>query len=424
MADEESATRVLRAMLLNRRTTGRVTADADGELRAALRAVDPDRHARLVGAEQSNSSVVLGDVIFKLFRRVDRGVNPDAEVGRHLARQGFPHIAPVLGTVDWRRTRNEVDTIGIAFGYVANQGDAWQSTLDHLSRFYETVLTEPMPPFEPKPELDLAGLDEPAGGSELVGGTCERMTLLGTRTGELHAALARSTVETFEPEPFSKLYQRSLYQGFRASLRSTLAMLQRRRTQLREELRATARIVTDGAEQLEAVIAPLRGGHLDATRIRTHGDYHLGQVLVTQTDFVVIDFEGEPARPTSERRIKRSPLVDIAGMLRSFDYAARVGLRDRVERGLLTSTSDPIANRWAEWWRAEMVAAFLRGYLAVPETRSLLPSEDDDLRLLLGAYVLDKALYELRYELANRPSWVGIPLDALRRQVQQDRRRR
>ena len=307
--------------------------------------------------------------------------------------------------------------------FVPNQGDAWQLTLDHLGRFYDTVLTEPMPPFEPQPELDLTTPGD-AGGSELVGGMSEWATLLGARTGELHAALARSAVEAFEPEPFSKLYQRSLYQGFRAGLRSTLAMLNRRRNQLREDVRAAARTVTEGAEQLEAVIAPLRGGNLDAIRIRTHGDYHLGQVLVTQSDFVIIDFEGEPARPTSERRIKRSPLVDIAGMLRSFDYAARVGLQERTERGLLSSPSDPIANRWAGWWRAEMTVAFLRGYLAVPETRELLPSDSDDLRLLLQAYLLDKALYELRYELANRPAWAAIPLDALCRRVQGDGTRR
>ena len=346
-------------------------------------------------------------------------------MGRHLERQGFGQIAPVLGTVDWRRTRNEIDTIGIAFRFVPNQGDAWQLTLDHLGRFYDTVLTEPMPPFEPQPELDLTTPGDAGGGSELVGGMSEWATLLGARTGELHATLARSAVEAFEPEPFSKLYQRSLYQGFRAGLRSDARHAQPA-TQPAARGRAGRR--QDGRPRAPSSSRPSsrRCGAATSTRSASGptATTTSGRSWSRSRDFVIIDFEGEPARPTSERRIKRSPLVDIAGMLRSFDYAARVGLQERTERGLLSSPSDPIANRWAGWWRAEMTVAFLRGYLAVPETRELLPSDSDDLRLLLQAYLLDKALYELRYELANRPAWAAIPLDALCRRVQGEGTRR
>jgi maltose alpha-D-glucosyltransferase/alpha-amylase len=418
MADEESATRIVRS-LLRRRSAGRIVTERRAPLRAALRTADPERRVRLVGVEQSNTSVVLGDeVMVKLLRRIDRGTNPDVEIGRHLESRAFAHAAPVLGSAAWRRGRGEPDTIAIAYRFVPNEGDAWRHALDHLSRFYDTVLTEPMTPAEPAPDLDLSALDTPTDRRPAhIGSFLDDAVILGQRTGELHAALAGPDVDDFEPEPFTRLYQRSLYQAFRTSIRSTLAALRRSRSRLDEERQAVAARILDSHDRLEAAIAPLRDGSLDATRIRTHGDYHLGQVLVAASDFVVIDFEGEPARPTSERRIKRSPLADVAGMLRSFDYAAHVGLDERADRGLLASTADPTARAWAEWWRREVTRAFLAGYLGVPEARGLLPSDPADLRLLLDGYLLDKALYELRYELANRPAWVGIPLDALDRRV-------
>ena len=418
MADDESATRVVRS-LLRRRSAGRLASERRPPLRAVLRTPDPDRRVRLVGVEQSNTSVVLGDdVMVKLLRRIDRGTNPDLEIGRHLEAQGFGHAAAVLGSTAWRRGRGEPDTIAIAYRFVPNEGDAWRHSLDHLSRFYDTVLTEPMPPPEPAPDLDMGALASLADRRpEHIGSFLDDMAILGQRTGQLHAALAAPDVDGFEPEPFTRLYQRSLYQAFRTSLRSTLAAVRRTRSRLSEECQLPATRVLDGHDRLEAGIAPLRDGSLDATRIRTHGDYHLGQVLVAASDFVIIDFEGEPARPISERRIKRSPLADVAGMLRSFDYAAHVGLDERADRGLLASTLDPVARAWAEWWRREVTRAFLAGYLRVPEARELLPSDSGNLGLLLDGYLLDKALYELRYELANRPSWVGIPLDALDRRV-------
>jgi len=230
----------------------------------------------------------------------------------------------------------------------------------------------------------------------------------------MHLALAADRRdEAFRPEPFSTLYQRSLFQALRSHATRMLALLRRRARELPEDLQdAAARIL----QHEPAIIARLRavvGTKMDAVRIRCHGDYHLGQVLWTGRDFVIIDFEGEPARPVSERRIKRAPLRDVAGMLRSFDYAAKTGLRRRAEHNGLLEEPSPEFEGWARFWERWSASRFLRGYLETAAPGDLLPPDPEEVAVLLDLFLLQKALYELGYELNNRPEWVWIPMQGL-----------
>jgi maltose alpha-D-glucosyltransferase/alpha-amylase len=203
----------------------------------------------------------------------------------------------------------------------------------------------------------------------------------------------------------------------RTQLRSTLSMLRRQRNRLDERSSALAERALTGSDELLAAFERLRTSRIDAVRTRTHGDFHLGQVLFTGRDFVIIDFEGEPARAVGERRIKHSPLRDVAGMLRSLDYAARFALQTRRERGLLAEHQEAAAQAWAAWWPRAAGNAYLAGYLTTEGIGALLPRDPLATDLLLDALVLEKALYEVRYELDNRPSWAWLPVRVLTERI-------
>ena len=311
--------------------------------------------------------------------------------------------------------------MAIAYRFVPNEGDAWGHFLDLVGFFLnhwmgsESRETPPPAPHgipSPGSAAAAAHADLLIAGPDLV--------QLGRRTAELHLALAASDIDAFKPERFNGFSQRSLYQGLRTQVRSHAhdapapRVARWTRTHASRRRRCSATRV-----RLLASFESLKTGKLDAVRTRTHGDLHLGQVLYTGRDFVIIDFEGEPARPVSERRIKQSPLRDVAGMLRSFDYLARTALEIRRERGLMSEVDAPLNEAWAAWWTAAATHAFLAGYM---ETAGIgeRPAREisDTTARLLDAFILEKALYELRYELDNRPAWVWLPLSVLAEKVQ------
>jgi maltose alpha-D-glucosyltransferase/alpha-amylase len=229
----------------------------------------------------------------------------------------------------------------------------------------------------------------------------------------LHEALLSDDVEAFTPEPFTTLWQRSLYQAFRAQVAPTLQLLRRSIDRLPEEARENAIVLLDAESEILAIFQRVRDHRIDAMRSRVHGDYHLGQVLHAGRDFVIIDFEGEPSRSPTQRRIKRSPLSDVAGMVRSFQYAARAGFNAYEERGLVTAeTRDALHDR-GDLWNAWVTLRFLTGYFEAIASTGLVPASAEDRSALLSAYVLDKALYEVRYELNNRPDWAPIPIEGV-----------
>ena len=339
--------------------------------------------SKVLSAEQSNSSLLYGGKTFvKVFRRIEAGVNPDAEILRFLAEERkFPNVPGFVGAWECPLAGRDGALLAIAIAAVPNRGDAWTFALSELAQFYKRAGHE---------SARDAGHIRAIVGDDILA----RIAQLGRRTGELHGALAEPTANPdFAPEPltspdFVRLRQSvlSLWTEVTASApaehAAALAVATPRIARLAQEFTARA---------------------IAGTKIRTHGDFHLGQVLETGDDFVIIDFEGEPARSIAERRRKQSPLRDVAGMLRSLHYAAHAARPDATAQ----------TKAWAEAWTDVASRAFLDAWREATAGASFRPVRDADLRFLLDAFLLEKAIYEIRYELNNRPAWLPIPLSGL-----------
>ncbi|MEX0761616.1 MAG: maltose alpha-D-glucosyltransferase [Dehalococcoidia bacterium] len=375
---------------------------------------------KLVGVEQSNTSLIFDDkFILKLFRRPGEGINPDLEIGRKLTggKNRFPNTAPVAGALEYAAARNgPPTTIGIMHSYVHNVGDAWAYTLHALDHYYEWAMAHPevdAPPAPGMSPLDLCGTEPSQTVMEAIGPYLVSARLLGQRTAELHMALAADGSDpAFAPERFTRLYQRSLNQGVRTNVLETIRTLRRRLSSLDEAARQDARTIIERESALVDRLGALTDHRIDAFRSRTHGDYHLGQVLYTGQDFMIIDFEGEPARPLSERRLKRSPIRDVAGMIRSFHYAVHSAMRSQTD-AMTGPGEDTDLQKWGRTWYSWVASAFLDEYLNISSESDLLPHDRADLAALLDVYLINKAVYEVLYELNNRPDWVHIPLQGL-----------
>jgi maltose alpha-D-glucosyltransferase/alpha-amylase len=375
------------------------------------------------GGEQSNTSAVLANrYILKIFRRVSEGENPDFEVGRYLTEQTSVACVPqVAGALEYHAPDGDQFTLAVLHEFVPNQGDAWVYTLDELGRYLERVAAERAsapPPADALPVgislLELAKTKPPAIAQELIGPYLQSAELLGKRTAELHLALASDTDEpAFKREPFSKLYQRSLYQAMRAEARRTLTLLRKQQSKLRDAAAEKAALLIKREGELVARYQGMLTNRIEAQRTRCHGDYHLGQVLWTGKDFVIIDFEGEPARSIGARRIKSTPLRDVAGMLRSLHYATAAAMLGPQRPEQLPPESAANVAQWLSVWYVWNAATYLSAYLAEASRGEFLPKDRGQLETLLNAYILEKAVYELGYELNNRPTWVQIPLDGI-----------
>jgi maltose alpha-D-glucosyltransferase/alpha-amylase len=375
----------------------------------------PPPSPAMMWAEQSNTSIRFGDqLILKLVRKLSSGVNPDLEIGRLLTEKRFPYCAPTAGAIELQLSQDEPMTIAILQGYVTNQGDAWRYTQDRLNQYFNAAMGQPLLDLPAVFSVDLLDTAPTDAAARLIGGYLESARLLGRRTAEMHLCLAsEQSLPEFKPEAFSRLYQRGLYQSMRNQVGKALPLLRRQFNRLPEGLRPLAVAIMKREKDLMNRFKDLLETKISALRIRCHGDYHLGQVLFSGSDFIIIDFEGEPARPITERRIKRSALSDVAGMLRSFHYAAQAALLRRPENGIPPETAAEM-DHWAEFWQRWVSAEFLKSYLhKVGETR-FIPGSRSELRILLGALLLEKAVYELSYELNNRPEWVEIPLRGIR----------
>jgi maltose alpha-D-glucosyltransferase/alpha-amylase len=385
----------------------------------------PDAHLSptVSRVEQSNTSIIYGDrLILKLFRKLQDGPNPDLELGRYLAEEArFTQTAPLAGSLEYQRQRGGATaTLGILHGLVPNEGDAWSYTLDELGRFFERALaapdlTEPVA-LAAAALLEAAGQEPPELARDTIDIYLNEARLLGQRTAELHLALAANRADpAFAPEALSTLFQRSIYQSMRSQAAQVFTLLRKQLKRLPEVAQADAQQALNAESRVNACLRAVIGGKLDATRTRIHGDYHLGQVLFTGGDFVIIDFEGEPARGVNERRMKRSPLRDVAGMLRSFHYAASTALAEEVAAGMAQDAGQGIARleQWASFWRLWVSAAFLGAYLDTAGSASFVPRDREQLRVMLDTLLLNKAIYELGYELNNRPDWVRIPLNGI-----------
>jgi maltose alpha-D-glucosyltransferase/alpha-amylase len=375
--------------------------------------------ARTGSAEQSNTSILYGDLlIMKLFRRLQPGENPDTEIGRFLTETAhFPRNAPFLGDIRWQphgRVDNDSTTLAMLQGLVKNDGDGWQWTLGKLTAFYASYIDQPAPrdAITPPGFLTTNEIVQPVRTLDAV--SLNAAALLGQRTAELHLALATTTSDpAFAAEPFSPAYLASDAARIDAQIAHTLDALQHGVPQLTDTatIESAHTILASRANLLQrAHLLTTADPTLTGQRIRIHGDYHLGQVLRASDDYVILDFEGEPARPLAERRQKQSPLKDVAGMLRSFSYAAYAGLDQFLQAHPTSSQKAANLEMWARLWENAAASEFLRAYkLAIAANPELTP-QPEQAQLLLNAYLLEKALYELLYELNNRPTWVRIPI--------------
>ena len=371
--------------------------------------------SHLIKGEQTNTSVVYGERLkLKLFRRLEEGVSPELEIGRFLTEtERFHNIPPVAGFIEYHTRRGEPITLGVLHKYVANEGDAWQYTLDSLGRYFEAALLHPgeETPVLPRGSLlDVTDEEIPSVITDTIGTYLVSAQLLGQRTAELHLALA-SALESqdFVPEPFSVTYQRSLYHGMRGFAKKVLWLLSQRLKYLPDEIKTDAEKVLRLEDVIIGRFKDISKHKITGMRIRCHGDYHLGQVLYTGDDFVIIDFEGEPARRLGERKIKRSPLRDIAGMVRSFHYAAYVALQGQAST-VLRPEDLPLLEKWAHAWHLCVSATYVKSYLDLMTDTPIIPQTREEMKVVLDVYLLDKAIYEVNYELNNRPKWVGLPL--------------
>jgi maltose alpha-D-glucosyltransferase/alpha-amylase len=401
------------ASLLETMRTGTLSRGVLGLLSASSRPGLPSGEPRLYRQEHHAASVQYGDsLLLKFHRRLGEGLNPELEICGTLTERA-PHapIAPLWGALELRPRRGEPITIATLHGWVHNQGTAWQFFRDEVRRFYDRALAlghDLKPPPRPAGSiLELAQMEAPPAARELFASSLAAARLLGKRTADLHAAMI-SEDPAFAPEPYSALDQRSVYQTKRNLTGKVLRQL--RTLKLEGRLAELAQQLLARERDLYASFEPLLGGRLTAARGRIHGEYHLGNVLWTGKDFVALDFNGNPDKPLPERRRKRSPLRDVAWMLRSFDSEAAFTLRDPAsvresERG----AAEPWARLWATW----TPAAFLGSYLESAQGSPFVPRDRAELNLLLDTLLLEKALDELGAELGHREDWAYAALRAL-----------
>lgn len=408
----------LLSLLSRRRTvTGRggLRFDPSRALRAEIADPQADLAPWAPSLEQSNTVFFYGQQLaIKLFRQLDGGVNPEVEVGRFLSARDFPNIATVLGTIDYDGPGLQRASAGIVQRFVSSTRNAWDLTLESLTHACEVVLSQAPQSLDlTLPEHGLLTISEegaPQSVRELLGGYLPLARLLAQRTAELHLCLASDAEdEAFRPEPLAGHYRRSLVQAARDRLHRTLQLLGKRLPALPEAHRPLAQAVLAVKEPLTEQVTGLLQTELQLHRIRTHGDYHLGQVLYDGRDFVIIDFEGEPAVSLAVRRLKRSALTDVCGMLRSFHYAATMALQHEMWRPMDREVLRSFSTFWYHWVGVSFVAAYLQRAGDAP----FLASSADALRALMRVHLIDKCAYELAYEINNRPAWIDVPLSGL-----------
>ncbi len=373
-----------------------------------------------VRGDYNNTSVLYGErFVLKLIRRVEPGIHPEREIGEFLTRNhAAANTPPLAGALEYRSAGGARTTVAILSGYVRHEEEAWRYTLDNLGLFFEQALalgTGEAPTPARRPALSLAAQPPPELARELMGSYLEMAALLGRRVAELHLALASRPGEPdFAPEPFTDFYRQGLYHGLLRHMRRTLEDLRRQAPALDPQLGAECERLFEGEAELRERFAVIRDRRISSVRIRIHGDCNLGQVLFTGKDFVLIDFEGVPGRPISERRIKRSPLRDVASMLRSMHYASHAVLFGQVSGVVVPQRADAeTLERWADFWYDWAGAAFLKGYFFAPGMEALLPSSTEEQRLLLDIFLVSRAFSEIDSELEYRPAWIRVPVHGL-----------
>jgi maltose alpha-D-glucosyltransferase/alpha-amylase len=404
--NREFSDELLGAILRRRRyhgEIGQLTASHTRELRAML---PPGRVAldiSVAKVDQDNTTEFFGDYFaLKILRKIEEGPHPEEEMVAFLNQVGYPCVPPLGGALQYRNPAGEPALFALLFGLVRESVDGWRYTYDHLGMFFENAIARgPEGPPDPAPE-ELA--------HELIGSYLQWVRQLASRTAEMHVALAsRPEDPVFAAEPFTDFYRHSLYHGMLGSVTRTVDQLRVRLGRLPDGVRGDAQCVLDLNERIRDRFRFLRDQRIAAYRIRIHGDFHLAQVLYTGKDFVMIDFEGDPSRPLSERRIKRSPLQDVAGMVDSF-YTAAHGVLFEKAAGPVPDPEHSVAMAaWARYWALTVSRAFLESYLLTPGVGAMLPDDPKHLRMLIRLYVMDLAMRKLSNDIGRAPDRIRMP---------------
>lgn len=398
---------------------GEVRIQRSRNLRQLSRDLEEPYASRVLRVEQSNTSIMYRDTFFfKLYRKLEDGVNPDVELLRFLTEKTkFSHIPQFAGNLEYCGGDHRSASLGLLVSFVPNQGDAWSYAGSSIDRYFENLLErqKELPKSFSAPQSIFGVKDEdiPDFFVDAAGGLfLEMIKLLGRRTGELHIALSSNKTDPeFKPEAFSKLYQRSVYQSLRSLLKRINSMLKKARSKADEDIREAVDEMLAYEDKILSYFAQINGEKIKAEKIRIHGDYHLGQVLFTGKDFVIIDLEGEPARSLSERRLKYSAFRDVAGMIRSFHYAV---YQKYLHYSEVRREDSSFIEAWLRPWYTYVSAAFLNAYLSTVDGAGFVPEDPGKLQRVLNIFILEKAVYEVGYEINNRPGWLMIPLAGIR----------
>jgi maltose alpha-D-glucosyltransferase / alpha-amylase len=374
--------------------------------------------SRLLNAEQSNTSIIYGDKAYlKLYRKVDYDINPDEEMTRLLSEElSFEHVPRFYGSIEWY-SKSGIITLGMLQELVSNHGDAWQYMLDKVAVYNDKVMA--MPASELPSKERWGTLTDPCRFEDLPDNlkelldpaVAEKVRLLGLRTAEMHLKFASVTEHAaFRPEPYSLHYQRSLFSSFNTSIRESFDSLEKHKQSISEKLLPMAEKLLSLRASILDSMKKVYSHKMELLKIRIHGDYHLGQVLFTGKDLMILDFEGEPAKRYSERRLKFSALRDVAGMIRSFNYA---GYGSLFLEGQARQADIAILEPYAELWSHYMSGFFMAAYLEKVKGTLLVPDNKEDLKTMMDVFLLSKVFYELNYELNNRPDWLIIPIKGI-----------
>ncbi len=366
-------------------------------------AIPEQLNVRRGGVEQSNSSVFFDEYgMLKLYRRIEPGPHPEIEMSRFLVeRAGFANTPLPLATLNLRLENGDGTqdfALGVLFGFVRNQGDGWVQALNYLTRYLDDALVASGERSSELPDPDHFFL--------------ALARQIGIRTAEMHHALATAGEDdpAFAPEPITRDDITEWRRSLEAEAEAMLVRLQRERVRLPERAAGLAAQLAAARDDFISVIRSLLPDEIAGQKTRIHGDYHLGQTIVVQNDFYIVDFEGEPSRPLAERRVKNSPLRDVAGMIRSFDYAAVTAVRTLAETRV---AAEPRMTELAESWRQRAVDGFRAAYRKTMRGCRSYPENKKQANNLIAFFTLEKAVYEVSYELANRPLWVDIPLQGI-----------
>jgi len=371
--------------------------------------------SRVAAVVQNNTSILYGDqLLFKMYRKLEEGVNPEPEILRFLGgKKRFRNVPAYEGGVEYRTAGGDTYDIGVLQTYVYCHGDAWRNTLAILTQFIEHLLSHKhdlpkLPPCQPT-LMDVVDNGIPIEFGDLVHGLhLEMALLLGKRTAEMHRALASSSAESdWNMEPFSTLYQRSVFQAMRGLLRKNFQKLSAILPGLPEDVQRRATQVLVSEKEIISLLQKITGRRLFAMKCRIHGDFHLGQALFTGKDFVFIDFEGEPIHTLSERRLKRSPLRDVAGMIHSLHYAAMTTLANHCA---VHPEDTPLLGPWLEAWYSYVSGAYLKAYLHAMKSSPLVPENRKDLEMMLRCFLMNQVVHELGHELDNHSGGVDLIL--------------